>query len=195
VAFLEQRKPGKPATGLGAGEALVRCASAKAPFLRELAGGGLNFWDARGAEEALAKLVKDDGDGTDPVERDEAQAEYRKKHPDEVRRRNQKTIAYNAVLTLVRRGSPRVKDHFDLIREMLDEDKQRQVWKSGEPNQKGPFEAEAREVVLRTIQALDQLRRESPAVDLSPLRPVIDKLAAGPQSPVSLAAKELQKKL
>jgi hypothetical protein len=197
VDFLEQRKPGRPARGVGAGEALVRCASAEAPFLRELAGGALSFWDAKGAEDALEKLVKDDGHGTDPVERDESQAEYRKNHPAEVRARNQKTIAYNAVLTLVRRGSARVKNHFDLIKEMLDEEKQRAVWKSGEPNQKGAYVAEAREVVLRTLQALDQLRRESPQpqVDLSPLRPIIDNLADSPHAAVSAAAKELQKKL
>ena len=195
AGFLDRRKPGHPAHGLGAGDALVRCATAPEPFLRELAAGALNFWDAKGAEDALEKLVEDDGHGTDPVERDEAQAEYRKQHPEEIRGRNQKHIAYNAVLTLVRRGSAKVKDHFGLLKEMLDEEKQKAVWKSAEPNHKGAYEAEAREVVIGTLQALEQLRRENSSVDLSPLRPAIDRLADSPSSAVSAAARELQKKL
>ena len=195
LAFLDKRQPGKPARGLGVGEALLRCARCRSTFLRELAAGGLNFWDAPGAEEALLRLAADRGDGQNPVERNEAQKEYRKKHPEQLRLRNRKNIAYNAVLTLARRGSPRVKDHFELFREMLDEDKQLVLWKNEEPDRKGAPEAEAREIVVRTLQALDQLHRVRPSLDLTPLRPILDRLAKSSQVGVKTAAQELQKKL
>jgi hypothetical protein len=193
--FLDKRQSDKPARGLGVGEALIRCARAEAPFLRELAAGALNFWDAPGADEALTCLASDQGEGHDPVERDEQQKDYRKKHPDKVRLRHQKTIAYNAVLALARRGSPHVKDHFALFKEMLDEEGQVAFWKTDEPNQKSAAEAEAREIVVRTLQALDQLHRENASVDLTPLRPIIDRLADSPHASVKSAARELQKKL
>ncbi len=195
LAYLEDRAAGRASDRLGVARALVECAAAKAPFLRKQVAAALTFWDGPGVEAALARLAGDDGRGEEPVRRGDPQAEYRRANKEEVRRLNEKQIRYNAVLTLARRGSDRARDHFALIGEMLDEDRQREVWRTGEAGEQGAHEAGARQVVPAALQALEQLRRKNPGVDLAPLRPAIDRLAHSDNQAVRMQAKELQKKL
>ena len=90
-------------------------------------------------------------------------------------------IRYNAATALARRGSDRVKDHMEILSEMLDEDQQllnfRTKLKEG---QDVPDEQAARTTVISALKAVVELHEKKPNLDLSTLNPAIDKLTHSP---------------
>jgi len=86
-------------------------------------------------------------------------------------------IRYNAVTALARRGSDRVKDHMEVLAEMLDEDQQllnfRTQLKDGRDV---PDEQAARSTVVSALKAVVELHEKNPGLNLSSLDPAIDKL-------------------
>src|SRR5262249_28865830 len=125
LTWLRGRQTGSP-HALGTDVALARCAGDPNPFLRATAALALNFWEGDAAENALMektllRLAQDDGHGQELVaalHEDEEQA------PGGVSKYPGLQIRYQATLALARRGSP--KASLELLRDMLDEEAQRQ---------------------------------------------------------------------
>lgn len=189
--FLKQLQSGRPARGLGAGEALVRCAAAKEPHIREYAALGLTFWDADGAESTLEKLLRDDGNGPNPASKPDDVEAFRRAHPDEVRRIAAKYVSYNAMQALLRRGSERVKSHFDLVEEMIDVDRQLKIWDTDEPTIKESRDYVANKIVHTTLEALRQHLKRRPDADLAPLKAALKRTSESDNEAVSSAAKDV----
>jgi hypothetical protein len=86
-------------------------------------------------------------------------------------------IRYNATVALARHGSDLVKDRFDVLDEMLDENQQlvncRTVSKEG---QEAFNQQAATGTVTNALKAIAELHRRKPDLDLTPLQPAIDKL-------------------
>jgi hypothetical protein len=164
LEYLNGRRSQTP-RALGVDVALVKCAGDRDPFLREIAGYAMNFWEGDAPENArmdaaLVKLTYDDGRGGD-----EGSAACGLE------------IRYNAAAALARRGSERVR--LDMLREMLDEPAQLQNFRMKRPNgQDAPDEAAARSTVLTALKAVAELHRRRPDRDLSALYPSLDALAA-----------------
>jgi hypothetical protein len=195
LAYLKDRAAGKSTDRLGVAAALVECAGAKAPFLRKEAGAALSVWDGPGVEAALLRLTRDDGRGTDPIERDPQEGEDPARRKEVVRRINEKQIRYTAALSLARRGSSLVADRLDLFQEMLDREQLVNFWEKAELGQEETPERAARDTIYVALRALNQLRRANRRVDLSELRRAIDNLADDSYEPISTQAKELKKQL
>lgn len=107
-------------------------------------------------------------------------------------------VRYNAVLALAHRGSPRIKEDgvWDVLLEMLDEDEQLQNYtpRTGD-GRAVPDETAARTTVLSALQAVQELHRKRPEVDLSGLREPIDKLTHSPNATVGVRARQAQQTL
>ncbi len=87
-------------------------------------------------------------------------------------------IRYNAVTALARRGSDRVKEHLDVLGEMLNEDQQLANFRTKlKDGRVVPDEQSARGTVLSALKAVVELHGKRPEMDLSALAPAIDKLA------------------
>jgi hypothetical protein len=115
-------------------------------------------------------------------------------------------VRYNAAAALARRGSDKVLDARvrETLLEMLDEEQQlrnfRVTEKDGTPvtskdGQPVPDSAGAQLTVISTLQALGELHRLRPELDLAPFRPAIDKLAGSPNLAVRTRARETQQLL
>jgi hypothetical protein len=193
LALLEGSRAGKSAAAPRVGDALVKLARDPAPSLRQFAAMGLTHWDSEKAEEALFRLIADDGQGENPIKYPDEEAAYRKAYPAEVRKFNQKRIAYNAALALARRGSSRAEELFDLYEEMLDLDRQREIFKSEDTNHNGSLDSDSIQTAIHTLNALDQLHHLRPEIHLVPA--ALDSLVEYDNKPLRLAAKELQNKL
>lgn len=88
-------------------------------------------------------------------------------------------IRYNAVLALLNRGSPHVKDEgvWELLTEMLDESRQLQTFQTHAGDGPTiPNETGARMTVIGALRAVRELHKKRPEIDLSGLRPPLDKL-------------------
>ncbi|HTK76353.1 MAG TPA: hypothetical protein VL371_13905 [Gemmataceae bacterium] len=88
-------------------------------------------------------------------------------------------IRYNAVLALLYRGSPRVKDEgvWDVLTEMLDEGQQLQSFQThGGDGPTIPDETGARMTVIGALRAVRELHKKRPEIDLSGLKPSLEKL-------------------
>jgi hypothetical protein len=97
-------------------------------------------------------------------------------------------VRYNAVLALAHRGSPRIKEVWDVLLEMLDEDQQ---LKNYTPRDGGPpDETAARTTVIGALQAVRDLHEKEPKMDLSALKGPIEKLTHSPNGTVSVQAKQ-----
>src|SRR5262249_46034991 len=117
-------------------------------------------------------------------QRGEEEEKYRKDHQEEVRRLNAKQVRYTAVLTLARRKSPHLRDHLDVLGEMLDEKKQLDLWASEDPGRATPSEDDARATALAALRTLDYLRRNDPGIKLDRFRPAVERLAGSPNQVV-----------
>ncbi|MBY0526807.1 MAG: hypothetical protein K2R98_25670 [Gemmataceae bacterium] len=93
-------------------------------------------------------------------------------------------IKYTATVGLARRGSDLIKERFDVLNDMLDEDLQlancRTKTKEG---QEIADEQAAKSTVVNALKAIAELHRKRPDMDLSKLTPAIDKLTQS-QNPV-----------
>jgi hypothetical protein len=166
LAVLRGRQDGGPRLqGLDA--TFAKCAADPDPFLRSTTAVALNFWDGDAAENArlddvLAKLAHDDGRTPDNPQ-DLAEAlEIRK----------------NATAALARRGSDRAD--LDLLRQMLDEEQQKQEYRPGKKDSPNAGADAARAIVISTLQAVAELHRKNPGRDLSSLIPEIERLTHDP---------------
>jgi hypothetical protein len=160
----------------------AKCAADADPFLRKTTALALNFWNGNTAENArlddiLAQLAQDDGrtQGAGP-ELAEA-LEIRK----------------NATAALARRGSDRAD--LNLLREMLDEDRQRQDYRALQKDTPQAVQDAARAIVLSTLKAVAELHRKNPGRDLSSLDPAIEQLTHNPAASVRAEAEQARQAL
>jgi hypothetical protein len=163
------------ARALGVDVALAKCANDRDPFLREIAGFALNFWEGDAQENSrmeatLVKLSYDDGHGAEQGSGARGLE-----------------IRYNATAALARRGSEKAR--LDVLGEMLDEQAQLQNFRTKRKNgQDTPDEAAARNTVLTALKAVAELHRRRPDRDLSPLYPTLDALAANGNAALRMEA-------
>ncbi|HZT80443.1 MAG TPA: hypothetical protein VFA26_09480 [Gemmataceae bacterium] len=196
LAVLEGRQSGKPTTQ-GVASALVKCADeGKEPFLREMAAFAMNFWDGDAAEnarmeEALVRLTYDQGGGDDlltPLYEEEDQPTRPVTSAPGLR------VRYNATVALARRGSDKVR--LSLLKEMLDEQKQLESHRiRRKDGSETPDPATACETVKNALQAVVELHRKRPNLDLSGLSESVEKLAHSDNREVQHRAKEAQSAL
>jgi hypothetical protein len=192
----KEYQDGRTPDRLGVVAALIKCARDPAPFLRKEAAGALSVWNGPGVEDALVRLLDDNGHGEEPVRRSQEEEEYRKQHTKELQELNRKQVRYNAILALARRNSPRVGKNLNLFEEMLDEDMQQGLCRTAAHDRKPEdYQEEARSLVLIALRTLDRFHQRNPNVDLSPLRTSLDRLADNPHPGVSQKAAELRGKL
>jgi hypothetical protein len=173
LACLKDRAAGK-ANSLGVDEALVKCSGDPNPFLREIAVFALNFWDGPGVEDALVERLDDRGQG------EELLADFAEGDKNRDARQFTKTpglrIRYNAAIALARRGSS--KTPIDLLGQMLDESEQldQNRLRSRKDGHESADEATAYDSVSAALQAVAELHRKNPSVNLAALDSAIDKL-------------------
>jgi hypothetical protein len=102
-------------------------------------------------------------------------------------------VRYNATLALARRGSSHVKDPkaWDSLLEMLDEDQQLRNFRPKTENGRETVDdTGAYTTVISALQAVQELHRKQPHLDLSALKEPIDKLARSPNATVSVQARQ-----
>lgn len=107
-------------------------------------------------------------------------------------------VRYNAVIALARRGSDKIKDEqaWETFKEMLDEDQQLRNFKHELPDkQKVADPGAAHLTLITTLQAVTELHRRKPDMDLSDLKPAIEKLTQSRNLAVSTEAKRTQQSL
>jgi hypothetical protein len=86
-------------------------------------------------------------------------------------------IRYSAVIALARRGSDRVKDHFDTLLDMLDEAQARANCTSrGNGGREIVNEPAVTSNITGALKAVSELHRRRPEMDLSKLQPALEKL-------------------
>lgn len=107
-------------------------------------------------------------------------------------------VRYNATLALAHRGSDNIKDErvWELLKEMLDEEQQlrnfrRKLKDGGEVSDDGP----ARLTVIGALQAVNELHRRRPDLDLADLNATIEKLTQSSNIAVRTEAKRTQQLL
>ena len=101
-------------------------------------------------------------------------------------------VRYNATIALARRGSDNIKDErtWDTLLEMLDEDQQLRNFKHQLRDKKEVSDAgQAHFMLISYMQAIVELNRRRPDLDLSGLKPAIEKLAGSGSLAVSTQAK------
>jgi len=174
------RRTGQPqAPGLA--RALARCADDPYPFVRQTAALAMSDWQAglednARMEEALVKLLKDDGHGAAEEKKllEETGQPAAEEDPD--RGTQAWEIRYQAAVALARRGSARVP--LAMLRDMLDES---QLLKTLRRKLKGGKEeantADAHATLVNTLRAVVVLHHKDPARDLSSLYPAVERLA------------------
>lgn len=107
-------------------------------------------------------------------------------------------VRYNAVIALARRGSDKIKDDhaWDTLKEMLDENQQLRNFKHELPNkQKVSDPGAAHLTIITALKAIDELHRRRPDMDLSGLKPAVDKLSHSNNLAISTEAKRTQQLL
>jgi hypothetical protein len=191
---LQARQTGKPAT-LGVDAALVRCAAdVQDPFLRELAGFAMGFWDGtpdenQRMEKALLRLTQDDGRGDETLARLFINKEDAQKDSLPITTRPGLRIQYNANAALARRGSMKVR--LDLLEEMLNEEEQRACHRLRRANgQEDPDEATAYLTVFAALKAVAELHSKRPEIitERPSLLQAVKKLTQSPNAAVRAEA-------
>jgi hypothetical protein len=107
-------------------------------------------------------------------------------------------VRYNATVALARRGSDKVKDEgvWDNLTEMLDEEQQLRNFRREAKDGKEVSEAGAAHLtVITALQAVDELHKKRPDMDLSRLNPTLEKLTHSRNLAVSTEAKRTQQLL
>jgi hypothetical protein len=107
-------------------------------------------------------------------------------------------VRYNAVIALARRGSDRIKDQrpWETLQEMLDEEQQLRNFKHELPDKRVVSDPGSAHVeVITAMQAIGELHRRKPDLDLSGLQPAIQKLTQSRNLAVSTEAKRIQQNL
>jgi hypothetical protein len=190
---LRRRLDGKPGA-LGVDRVLEKCADSANPSLREMAAFAMNFWSGTAAEDArmekaLLRLAHDDGRGEAEL------SEQLEANPEPTRtiiKRPGFRVQVNASVALARRGSP--KTPLGLLAEMLDETilRERFVLQDKKSGQEQPNEDMVVGTLVNALQAVPELHRKRPEMDLSALRPPIDRLAQNANKAVRIEAVQAQ---
>jgi hypothetical protein len=106
-------------------------------------------------------------------------------------------VRYNATISLARRGSDHIKDDqvWEVLVEMLDEEQQLRNFRH-QVKERGNVEvsdAGAAYLTLMTaLEAVGELRRQRPDMELSGLAPAIEKLTRSSNAALSAQAKRTQ---
>lgn len=197
LEYLRKRQEGKP-DALGVDKVLVQCSEDDNPFLREMAAFAMNFWTGTAKEEeamegALLRLSYDDGRGEEQLNElldEETKADTRAL----VKQKGFKVQA-TATVALARRGSPRTR--IDLLEEMLDPDRLRQVFvsKNTRTGEETPDEAVVTQTVLNALKAVSKLHEKRPDLPLKGCAAAVDKLAGSDNPAIRKEAKETQNAL
>ena len=200
--FLTRRQEDRP-SALGVDRVVEKCADADDPSLREMAAFVVNFWSGSTAENArmekvLVRLSHDSGKGEDELRQLEEQREpdsgglldrFVEKEPTRslVKKAGFRVQA-NATVALARMGSSKVR--LGMLQTMLDEEELRGIFvvQSKKSSKEQPDEAVVIETMLNALKAVAELHRQDAALDLSTLRPALDKLAHNPNAAVSTEA-------
>jgi hypothetical protein len=180
--YIQARQAGQP-QALGVDRTLAECVKSSHPtpqdrLLREVVALTLNLWEGspdenRRMEETLLQLSYDDGhrielpydDGTDVKKIVIRGVEVR----------------YKAVEGLARRGSDLVVKRFGILEEMLDEDRQKEIFRTQSKSGKETAdEALVSSTVRGALRGIAELHCKKPDLDLSSLVPAIDKLLHSP---------------
>jgi hypothetical protein len=168
--YIQARQAGD-IRALGVDQTLAECVKAvnpvsQDPILRERVAFALNLWQGnqeenRRMEETLLQLTYDDGHGATTSEAPVRGLEIR----------------YKAVEGLARRGSDLVIKRLPILQEMLDEDLQRQHFRTQlQSGPDKPDEALVFSTVRGALRGITELHRKKPNLNLSELYPAIDKL-------------------
>jgi hypothetical protein len=191
--YLRQRQAGK-ADSFGLVPVLEKCADADDPSVRMMTAFATNFWTASPTEEArmedvLVRLANDVGRGEDEL------AQVREGSPEltvPVTKVPGYSVRANATIALARHGSRKVP--LGLLEEMLTPDKLRErfVIVNRETHKESPDEAVVATTEINALKAVVELHQRRPDMDLSSLRPLIDRLAGDNNSSVSTEARKTQ---
>src|SRR5260370_37702125 len=157
--------------GLGVDRTLVECVkpshpASNDPILRERVAFALNLWEGnqeenRRMEETLLQLTYDDGRGATASEAPVRGLEIR----------------YKAVEGLARRGSDLVVKRFGILEEMLDEERQREIFRGqSKARQEVAGEDLGSSTLRRAVRGSTALHRKKPELGLSSLSTAIDTL-------------------
>lgn len=192
--YLRDRRAGRP-NSLGVAQVLVACADSDDPTIREMAAAATNFWTGTEAEDArvnkaLLRLTADNGRGED------RRAQLLEKNESSPTRSLVKRPGFqaqaNAALALARRGCPAAP--LNLLEMMLNPDELRRTFvlqpKKGGPDR--PNEGAVVETILDTLKAVVRLHKKCPQLDLSGLRPAVDKLTQDGNPAVQVEARAAQ---
>jgi hypothetical protein len=200
--FLTRRQEDRP-SALGVDRVVEKCADADDPSLREMAAFVVNFWSGSAAEnarmeKALVRLSHDSGKGEDELRQLEEQREpdsgglldrFIEKEPTRsLVKKPGFRVQANATVALARMGSSKVR--LDMLQTMLDQEELRGIFvvQSKKSGKEQPDEAVVIETMLNALKAVAELHHKNAALDLSSLRPNIDKLAHNPNPAVSTEA-------
>ena len=107
-------------------------------------------------------------------------------------------VRYNATVALARRGSDMVKDEgvWDNLTEMLDEEQQMRNFRRANKDGKEVSEAGAAHLtVIAGLQAVNELHKKRPDMDLAGLNAAIEKLTHSGNLAVNTEAKRTQQLL
>ncbi len=206
--YLRRRRDGDP-SAQGLDRVLEQCSEADDPSLRELAAFAMNFWSGTAAEDArlekaLVRLSHDNGRGEEELAQvlEEKPADSPgflsglfQEDPSPTRVLIKKPgfrVQVNATIALARRGSPQVR--LGLLQEMLDEPllRERFVIQDRKSGKEQPDEALVVTTLVSALKAAAELHRKRPEMDLSGLRPLVDRLAQNPNKAVQAEAQRAQ---
>jgi hypothetical protein len=202
LEYLKHRREGHP-SALGMDRVVEKCADSDNPLMRKVVALVVNSWNGTATEEdrmekTLVRLSYDSGKGEDELAKleDQNPAESSKFlnklfQVEQTRSLVKKPgfgVQVHATIVLARRGSPKVR--LDMLQTMLDEDELRSIFvvqakKSGAER---PDETAVVEIIMNALKATAELHRKRPQLDLSRLRPAIDKLAHDPNPAVQTEA-------
>jgi hypothetical protein len=187
--YLKRRQEGRP-NALGVDQVIEKCADAEDPSLRELAAFVANFWSGTPAEnqrieKTLLRLCDDPGRGEDALaklEDENTEQETRK-----LVKKPGFRVQVNAAIALARQGW---KVRLTLLQTLLDEEELRGIFvvQSKNGGAERPDQAVVVETMLNALKAVAELHHKNPQLDLSPLRPNLDKLAHNPNAAVQTEA-------
>jgi hypothetical protein len=168
--YIQSRQAGEM-RALGVDQTLAECVKAsnsasRDRLLREVVAFALNFWEGnqeenRRMEETLLQLSYDDGHGIAVTEIQIRGVEIR----------------YKAAEGLARRGSDLVVKRFGILEEMLDEDRQKEIFRiQSKSGKESADEALVSSTVRGALRGITELHRKKPDLHLSSFVPAIDKL-------------------
>lgn len=101
-------------------------------------------------------------------------------------------VRYNAALALARRGSDGVKDDraWETLQEMLNEEQQLRNFKHRtRGNKEVPDAGAAHMELITALQAVEELHRRRPELDIAGLKPMVEKLVTSSSVAVSTQAR------